>query len=180
MGKMMLLKCLSALVLLIGIGQVGIAELSVNPRLLFVQTANSATLKPLTDKINQYQLTLYNVQPHLKYYSNETKRLTGLIGADIFSNKWNRKAEQFKHYQPQAAVKTILLTDIVDPDKDLPLKLRVRLTNPTYDPVTDEMHYTLTNLNNIEIPRKILHLKRTTIYIDGYVICGWIGVNCEL
>ncbi|WP_299292030.1 hypothetical protein [Nitrosopumilus sp.] len=106
--------------------------------LLFVQTANSGTLKKID---GQYVLALNDVSSATAWFTDRPHRLSGTETTQDFIDHWNYGEDNFQMNPPNAAIQIFE----ADQSKDLVI---VELTNPVYDDEKNTLQYNVVILSS--------------------------------
>jgi len=132
---------------------------------LLMQTAHSGRLDLLDAEKQTYQLTLYNVEPYVSYFTDRPRRKTGLMPLQDFIQLWtSNQPDNFKAVPPNVAIETI--------SKELFLfrkheNVIAEITDARFNTVDHTVTYTLHFLKkNTEI-KPHATLAFTTLVFDG-------------
>lgn len=131
---------------------------------MFLQSAKSGSLVPISAEKGSYLITLNNVDPYLSYFSDRPNRVTGLLPLDNFIKLWSHGSNKFDTNPPNVAIETTKIKLFFDKKK---ATILATLTQPAYNKKTHQLSYRLTTLTT-KLPRfKKAKLGFTELFIDG-------------
>lgn len=125
--------------------------------LLFVQGAKGATLTPKDNKLGTYELKLEQVDPYVSYFTDAPKRATGQMLTSEFYINWYAAKIKFK---PNVAMQSI------DTSTKMSINRIFTLSAPAYDKKARTVTYQATLLGEQGLPKAVLHLGYTELFID--------------
>lgn len=130
--------------------------------ILFIQQAESATLKQNQAKPDSYLLTLRGLNPRIIYFTTESKHLAGMIQLKEFLKVWRNNQEQFGDEGPTG----IINYQNFNPTNQNGVETDAfELTNPIYDRPSNSITYTATPSHNQ--PVKVGRFKNIVVIYDG-------------
>lgn len=135
--------------------------------LMFVQSAKSATIVPIKNQTNQYQLVLQNPDQYVSYFSDRPARVTGLVPTKTFLKNWNTGANSFKQNPPNAALETSRKRILL---KNKNVTVTGELSNPHYINKSGDIAYDFKLLQPQQIQFQKAKLGYTTLFIDDEMV----------
>ena len=139
-------------------------QLSAQPqlRVMFIQTATSASVHALSKKKDTYTLTMTGVRPYITYFSDRPQRVTGLLPMGVFVQEWAKGKTLAKDAPNADLVGMVKLNG-----KHGMKQVAVSLSNPVYRPESGEISYTIVPLNGKQkmISDKA-NIRHATLFID--------------
>lgn len=140
---------------------------------LFVQSADTATLKAVDVPKGVYSLTLNNIPQNVTYFSDRPGRSIGLMNSTKFFNLWQKnKKDSFGQIPPNGNVQGIKSHDLID-EQDV--NVTVTLRNPNYDQKSNSVTYEVTVLGD----NKNINTKKTgTLHHVIIVFDAWCPSCC--
>jgi hypothetical protein len=141
---------------------------------LYIQTANNASLTQLNKSKQSYQLTLSGVNPMVTYFSDRPERLVGQIGNAVYLQTWNQGGKQsFDKDAPNAVVSGVANVN----GKSKNVNVVMELSNPVVNMKKHTITYDAESLSSTETKLNLNHanLHYTTVFIDGGFCAACIG-----
>lgn len=141
---------------------------------LYIQTANNASLKTMDKKAQSYQLTLSEVNPMVTYFSDRPERVVGQIGNAVYLQTWNQGGKQsFDKDAPNAVVSGVAKVN----DKTETVNVVMELSNPVVNVTAHTITYDAKSLSSNETKLNLNHanLHYATVFIDGGFCAACIG-----
>ena len=141
---------------------------------LYIQTANNASLTQTNEKTQSYQLTLSNVNPMVTYFSDRPERVVGQIGNAVYLQTWNQGGKQsFNKDAPNAVVSGVAKVN----GSSKTVNVVMELSNPVVNVKTHTITYDAKSLSSNETKLNLNHanLHYTTVFIDGGFCAACIG-----
>jgi hypothetical protein len=135
--------------------------------LLFAQTANRGTMKPIKGPTPRFNLRLYGVNPQVVWFADRPARQSGQIAVPDFTRAWPGLG--FVDDPPNAALTLLeagnrhdtVVMELGRPDFK-PKKNRVRYSAQLLDEATGNLSY----LNSDLDPRTKRHFGTASLFID--------------
>lgn len=115
--------------------------------LLFVQTAQSAKLYPIAGKANYYNLTLYNVNPYITYFTNRPNRVTGVVPLSNFLKAWNVGTNSFAEDNPNAVLTAATINGNINNNL---VPVVIQLSSPQYSPAQSTLSFIITPIGSTQ------------------------------
>jgi hypothetical protein len=139
---------------------------------LYVQTAQSAIVKPVKGSADSFTLTLKNVRPNVICFAERPKRTAGMLNVKNFIELWLNPSDQnknnFKNIAPNANLSGIKI------GTQKQINIPVVLNEPQYDDKNKSLIYTINSLKGGE-KISAMQLQNVTILIDYCANCPFTG-----
>lgn len=146
---------------------------SKDTKVMFSQTAGSATLKQQGHSKENYLLVLHNVNKNTLWFTDRPLREAGTMTTQSFIKVWNEGQDNFSKVNPNA---NLAFTD--DTDKLHIIKEGVfTLSNPIYDKANNTLTYNVTLIYETFKTVRSQHLNEPVLFIDGF-LCPWGQGGC--
>lgn len=134
---------------------------SVPLEVSFVQSASTATFKPIADSKTIYTLILTDVNPIVAYFADRPQRKYGHLGMNNFLATWGAGTNSFEVDAPNAVVSGM----VRDNGKLKTVNVFVELANPSYNLKKHTLTYQVNVIDKMNVTG--LQLNYVTLFIDG-------------
>ena len=118
-----------------------------NVQLLFIQTAETATISANNNQPGVYKLKLDQVRPYITYFSDRPHRITGVLPLEKYLADWSKGEKSFKQDNPNAGIISAtfdavgmngIQTDVLE------------LSHPQYNKMAKTLIYTVKTIGKIK------------------------------
>ncbi len=135
---------------------------------LFIQTADSGTLQANPAKLGDYTLTLKKISPFVIYFSDEPKRVSGLMPLEKFLDLWNSKNSGFAKSLPNVGVNAFKMHSMFN-RKDVDFVIVPK--DPKYNAANNTITYKVTILpGDIKaLPLTTLKFSNIALFFDNFM-----------
>ncbi len=133
--------------------------------LLFVQTAQTASLTPDAKTPNAYTLTLNGVNPQVLWFMDRPGRTAGNMGMKKFVAAWKNTTDKdnFKIDHPNAALLSVSMEEDDSGKETAPV---FTISQPNYDADHKTMTYHAVLVNGSDKPLE-MDMKDVAVFIDS-------------
>lgn len=115
----------------LGLAGLPVSMSGKNINFLYVQTAETAVLKPVNAEKGQFTLTLQDMPPYVSYFSDRPNRLVGMVSIQDFLKVWNsQNTQSFGKVPPNVTVSGIKIHHFTRNKDEF---FMVELSNPQYN-----------------------------------------------
>ncbi len=137
---------------------------------LLVQHGTKATINIKAGE-KTFTITLFDVSPHVDYFSDRPNRKAGSLPIQDFLKLWEPKgAKSFHNNPPNAYFNAMEMgTATANNIKNM----AIELSNPQYDSQTNTLRYTATPLAGTNMPNASSTFKYITLFIDDVCLSCW-------
>ncbi len=129
--------------------------------LLFVQTAEQATLSPNKAKPGTYTLLLKQPAAQVSYFSDRPYRISGTMPLKNFAADWSQGRNSFASVPPNAALRGGLH------DNTRGASYNFELKDPAYHVKDNSFTYTLLPLKGQKPITQVINMHSVSLFVDS-------------